>query len=58
MSVVPLITLRPYWLPGRFSLAMIGTNLFCRILASTLPAMDSSVILDNFSSQTFHFVFV
>ena len=39
---------------GRFSLVMVGTGLLSRTVPSTLSAMGSRVIPNNWSSQTFH----
>ena len=44
MSVEPLLELKLHWLSGSFSSAMVGMSLFCRNLASALPAMESRVI--------------
>ena len=39
MSVMPLLALKPHWLLGRFSSAMVGLSLFGRILANALLSM-------------------
>ena len=44
MSVVPLFALKPHWLLGRFSSAMVGTSLLSRILARTFLAMSKRAI--------------
>ena len=41
MSTMYLLALKLYWISGRLSSVMVGTSLFNRILASTLPAMES-----------------
>ena len=41
---MPVLPLKPHWLSGRFSLAIVGTSLLNRNMASTLPAMDSRPI--------------
>ena len=52
--IVPLLALKPHWLSRRISSAMVGMSLWSRTLASTLPEMESRVIPDNWSNQTFH----
>ena len=44
MSVVPLFARKPHWLSGVKSSMMEGMSLFRRMRASTLPAMDRSVM--------------
>ena len=44
MSVVPLFDLKPHWLSGRFSAAMVGTSLLNGILVRTFLAMNKRVI--------------
>ena len=44
MSVVPLLALNPHWVSGRWSSAMLGTNLFRNTRARIFPAMESRVI--------------
>ena len=42
MSVVPLLAPNPHWVSGRWSSAMVGTNLFRSTRARIFPAMESS----------------
>ena len=44
MSVEPLLALKPHWVSGRFSSAMVGTSQFSSFQTSTLPVMKSRVI--------------
>ena len=44
MSVESLLALKPHWLSGWFSSAMIGTSLLSKTLACPFSAMGSRVI--------------
>ena len=44
MSVVPRFALKPHWLSGRWSSAMVGVSLLSRIRARIFPAMESRVM--------------
>ena len=45
MSVVPLLAQKPQWFSERYFLVMVGMILLSWTLASTLPAMESRVII-------------
>ena len=53
MSVVLLFRLKPHWLSGVLSSAMVGTSLLSSILARIFPAMESRVIPGSCHSLTF-----
>ena len=58
MSVVPLFARKPHWLSGVNSSMMEGMSLFRRMRASTLPAMDRSVMPRLFEQSEFSLLFL
>ena len=44
MSVVPPLALKSHWVSGRWSSAMVGTNLFRSTRARIFSATESRVI--------------
>ena len=58
MSVVPRLALKPHWLSGRCSSAIVGTSLFSNTLAKILLAMERTVIPRLFEQSDFSPLFL